>query len=109
MIYQIVNPQARDLFFGSFVKVNSSQGWNLLLQIRDWNLVLQTFVSKQQSRSSHGKVTYDDLLCSSIGLLIFAMGIRNLENAYEKVLSENKNLKTKLPHTAAEIIHLPNK
>lgn len=35
--------------------------------------------------------------------------IRNLENAYEKVLAENKNLKAKLPHTSAEIIHLPNK
>lgn len=31
----------------SFAKVNSSQGWKLLLQITDWNLVLQTLASKQ--------------------------------------------------------------
>ena len=31
----------------SFAKVNSSQGWKLLLQITDRNLVLQTLASKQ--------------------------------------------------------------
>lgn len=43
----LVNKFSILFFHGSFAKVNSSQGWKLLLQITDWNLVLQTLASKQ--------------------------------------------------------------